>query len=147
MVVAPFQTTCHHRSQISFTDNSYDSTDSGQDDDHSNFDTAFIAGHRLIPEVENTETAAATKLVDYSISSDNDESACSDPSEISTCSDNPSNISSISDVVRNNFNSNSETTEDDEMDSFMKTKYFDEFSDEGLSSMDSEYDVEKEFIV
>ena len=81
------------------------------------------------------------------ISSDNDESVCSDPSEISTCSDNPSNISSISDVVRNIFNSNSETTEDDEMDSFMKTKHFDEFSDEGLSSMESEHDEEKEFIV
>ncbi|XP_045175484.2 uncharacterized protein LOC123536391 [Mercenaria mercenaria] len=158
-------------SQTSLTFQDYDtSSDSGQEDEILNFDTAFISdvseinhGYRE-PHVSlnyetsredstlgqhevDLNTACVGKLVDYSLSEE--DSLLADPSDISsisTASENiVHNVSSVSDIVKAIFNENREVSEDDEMESFMKTKLWDEFSDEGLSSLGSE--DEKEIIV
>ena len=153
------------RSSLTFNE-SDTSSDSGQEDDMLNFDTAFISdvtkinngyrephvspssniGSSLDKEVD-FNTACVGKLVDYSLSEE--DSVLADPSDISSISTTSENVvhnvSSVSDIVKAVFNENRELSEDDEMESFMKTKIWDEFSDEGLSSLGSE--DEKEILV
>lgn len=164
-------TSKRRNSQTSLNFNDFEtSSDSGQEDDTSNFDTAFIVetprlnfGYRppnvsfdyedsdisfecKQPELD-LNTACAGKLVDYSLSED--DSLLMDPSDISTISTVSEsmrhNVSTVSDIVKTVFSENREVSEDDEMESFMNTKLSDEFSDEGLSSLGS--DDEKEILV
>lgn len=135
-----------------------DDTDSGHEDDSTNFDNAFIgdAQTEIDNEIDTAENDSAVlnstgiehcevvgRLVDYSLS-END-SILSDPSDISTVSEHVHNVSSVSDVVKAVFNENKTGSEDDEMESFMKTKLYEDLSDEGLSSLGS--DDEKEILV
>lgn len=138
---------------------SLDDTDSGHEDDSCNFDKAFIdeallgSEDAFVSAEHETDTAvvsndydtcdAVGKLVDYSLSEE--DSILSDPSDISTCSEHVHNVSSVSDIVKTVFNENKSGSEDDEMESFMNTKIYDDLSDEGLSSLGS--DDEKEIIV
>lgn len=123
-----------------------DDTDSGHEDEVMNFDTAFI-GEPHPPKEPVSDYAdnceAAGKLVDYSLSED--DSLLSDPSDISTVSEHVHHVSSVSDIVKAVFNENKSGSEDDEMESFMKTKLYEDLSDEGLSSLGS--DDEKEILV
>lgn len=159
-------------SQTSLTFNESDtSSDSGQEEDFSNFDTAFIVDaprehigytephvsfNSENSQVENTSaqpevdfnTACVGKLVDYSLSEE--DSVLTDPSDISSISSSSENVvhnvSSVSDIVKAVFNDKiKDLSEDDEMESFMRTRMWDDFSDEGLSSLDS--DEENEIIV
>ncbi|KAH3870741.1 hypothetical protein DPMN_033931 [Dreissena polymorpha] len=119
-----------------------DDNDSGHDDngDVSNFNVAFIGDCDDFFKTEMAQTGlnSVNKLVDYSLSEDEQTSFMSDPSEISTVSYEGHNVSNVSDIVKNVFADAKSFSEDDEMESFMKTKLEDEFSDEGLSSLGSD---------
>jgi hypothetical protein len=141
-----------------------DSEDSGQEEE---FDLAFISD---IPQVDgfscstphvrpvrgsnwinancdvmdvDNNIACVRKLVDYSLIED---SILTDPSDISDISyvyDNiVHNINSVSNIVKTIFKEDRQLSEDDEMESFMKTKLYDDLSDEGLSSLGSDDEIE-----
>jgi hypothetical protein len=150
-------------SQLVFSD-SEDSVDSGQKEEFSNFDVAFIsdnnfwcstphvspvrgekwinANHDVI-DIEHHDIPCVGRLVDYSLS---DDSVLSHPSDISDISSaNKStvhDVSSMSEFVKAVFNEDRLLSEDDEMESFMKSKMYDDLSDEGLSSLGSDDDIE-----
>jgi len=154
-----FRSTPVRRPQTATATLSLDDTDSGHDDEMVSFDTAFIGEPVRHVEIEAENNINAVndlndcitnvnnvgKLVDYSLSED---SILSDPSDISTVSENVHNVSSVSNIVKAVFNENRSSSEDDEMESFMVTKLEDDFhelSDEGLSSLGS--DDEREILV
>jgi len=148
----------------------FDEADSGHDDnsqDEFDFNAAFINDEPTVstpkhhptpvnvsPSVDETHVIDGVinithdiipqKLVDYSLSASEADSHFSDPSEISNASF-VHNVSSVSDVVRSAFSESGAGSEDDAMESFMKTKLEEDFSDEGLSSLGS--DDEKEILV
>ena len=131
------------------------SGDSGQED--GDFDVAFLDENIEAFLEEHTEdyNNGLRKLVDYSLTEsdiseiDADEQGdASDISEIEGDKQNDiSNRSSTSDIIKHIFSDNVYVDEDDDMDSFMVTKLSDDISDEGLSSLGSEDDHEKEYIV
>ena len=108
-------------------------SDSGQED--ADFDVAFI------DETSEDDIPCSKKLVDYSLTD-------SDISEIAgNENENRSSVSSASEIIRSVFNENIHVDEDEEMESFMNTKLSDDISDEGLSSLGSDEEREKEYLV
>ena len=94
-----------------------------------------------------------TKLVDYSISTDEeydeDEDVlneCFDKRGINSCSldhsdtgispDNAPRLADMKSYIKHVFSKKCAVNEDDEMDSFMKSKIYDDSSDEGVSSLE-----------
>ncbi|XP_052797595.1 uncharacterized protein LOC128229817 [Mya arenaria] len=130
-------------------DSGHEGTDDGND-----FNTAFISEkyqrdaqpvNSATFNVSTADHCQYQKLVDYSISESEADSILSDPSEISRMSEHAHNVSSVSDIVRTAFSESGTGSEDDAMESFMRTRLEEDFSDEGLSSLGS--DDEKEILV
>ncbi|KAL4229330.1 ras association [Mactra antiquata] len=99
----------------------------------------------LNTNIEPESEYPVNKLVDYSLSEHDESELTEDPSIISSADENIHDVSSASDIVKDIFSDHKDVSEDDEMESFMKTKLYDDFYDEGLSSLGS--DDENEIMV
>jgi hypothetical protein len=155
------------KSEMLYSD-SEDSADSGQEEFATNFDNAFISDDSRISDLNcniplvspkcgnylvNTncnnidvdqKKAYVVRLVDYSLSEDSivTDTSCLDSSSSEADGNIVHNVSSVSDIVKAVFNENMGDSEDDKIESFMKTKLYDNLSDDGLSSLGSDDGME-----